>query len=121
MCTSSSVSLLPFLPGLRSGSFISARRDAPRCERRNPQANGRGHLILLADTATKRLCRERAKGFRMILYDACRAMFGMTDLLRRANGPSFEDFGFCPEFSLAPAGFLTPRHFQAPTSRTSAL
>src|SRR5262249_44265037 len=33
----------------------------------------------------------------MILYDACRAMFGMTDLLRRAQGQSFEDFGLGPE------------------------
>src|SRR5215475_11852224 len=33
----------------------------------------------------------------MILYDACRAMFGMTDLLRRAQGQSFEDFGLGPQ------------------------
>src|SRR5215470_5290337 len=33
----------------------------------------------------------------MILYDACGAMFGMTDLLRRAQGQSFEDFGLGPE------------------------
>ena len=33
----------------------------------------------------------------MIPYDACRAMFGMTDLLRRAQGQSFEDFGLGPE------------------------
>ena len=33
----------------------------------------------------------------MILYDACRALFGMTDLLRRAQGQSFQDFGLGPE------------------------
>src|SRR5262245_36305956 len=33
----------------------------------------------------------------MILYDACRVMFGMTDLVRRAQGQSFEDFGLGPE------------------------
>jgi polyhydroxyalkanoate synthase len=33
----------------------------------------------------------------MMLYDACRALFGMTDLLRRAQGQSFQDFGLGPE------------------------
>ena len=37
------------------------------------------------------------KGFRMILYDACRATFAMTDLLRRAQGQTFEAFGLGPE------------------------
>jgi polyhydroxyalkanoate synthase len=33
----------------------------------------------------------------MILYDACRATFGMTDLLRRAQGQTFEAFGLGPQ------------------------
>jgi polyhydroxyalkanoate synthase len=33
----------------------------------------------------------------MNLYDACRATFGMTDLLRRAQGQTFEAFGLGPQ------------------------
>ena len=33
----------------------------------------------------------------MILYDVCRAMFGVTDLLRRAQGQTFEAFGLGPQ------------------------
>jgi len=42
---------------LKSGSFISARRDAPRCER---QANGRGVRFLLADAAYRDAHAESA-------------------------------------------------------------
>src|SRR5215475_3749080 len=51
----------------------------------------------------------------MTLYDACRATFGMTDLLRRAQGQTFEAFGLgpkeCPYEVVASGAFWRHRDY----------
>jgi len=61
----------------------------------------------------------------MILYDACRAMFGMTDLLRRAQGQTFEAFGFGPQEGphevVASGAFWRLREYGEPAPAQSVL
>lgn len=58
----------------------------------------------------------------MIPYDACRAMFGMTDLLRRAQGQTFEAFGLgpqeCPYEVVTSGAFWRHRDYGKPSAQS---
>ena len=58
----------------------------------------------------------------MIPYDACRAVFGMTDLLRRAQGQTFEAFGLgpqeCPYEVVTSGAFWRHRDYGKPSAQS---